>query len=209
MPDRFDQFTFIHLSMKKIVFGILMSVFIFSTSLAQDVSAIEVSFNKLDRDDAFIITPSIRSDFNNHSWSIGPTMLLSFGDQLEQRESLKLTGLAIGYENFLHGQSAKWNMFHSFEFIAQRIKDVQDSRFFDTSSSSFVDNEIVQVDNSIFLSASAGVLWNFSERFSLSQSIGIGANVIFRDTKSDFDQFNDTFLNQQWSLKMGLRYRID
>ncbi|WP_421765088.1 hypothetical protein [Ekhidna sp.] len=195
--------------MKKIVIGILLCVFIASNSIAQGLSSIGMSFNKLDKEDALIISPSVKSNFKNHTWSVGPTLLFSFGDQLEERESLKLTGISIGYENFPNGRNSKWNLFHSFDFIAQRIKDEQASQFFDTGSNSFVDNEIVQVDNNILLSANAGVLWNLGEKLSLSQTIGIGANIIFRDTKSDFDQFNDTFLNQQWSLQTGLRYKIN
>lgn len=194
--------------MNKIVSGILCLI-ISGFAFTQEISSIDLSFNKLDKEDAFIISPSARFDFNNHGWSIGPALLLSFGDHIEERESLKLTGIAIGYENFLHGKSEKWNMFHSFDLIAQRIKDVQNSQIFDTNSGNFVANEIEQIDNNIFISASAGILLNLSDKISLTQTIGIGANAIFRNTTSDFDDFSDTFINQQWSLKTGIRYNLN
>ncbi len=194
--------------MNKNVFALLC--LILSTSVfSQGLSSADLSFNKLDKEDAFIVSPAVRFDYNNHGWSIGPALLFSFGDQIEERESVKLTGITIGYENFLHGKSAKWNMFHSFDFIAQRIKDVQDSQIFDTNSGVFVPNNIEQVDNNIFISASAGVLWNLNDKLSLTQTIGIGANAIFRNTTSDFDDFSDTFINQQWSLKTGIRYNLN
>lgn len=194
--------------MKKIV---ALTVFCFGLLIhlnAQFIDTYELSFNKLDKEDAFIISPSARFNFNNHGWSIGPALLYSFGDQIEERAPLKLTGIALGYENYLHGKDGKWNMFHSFDFIAQRIKDVQNSQVFDVNTNSFVDNKIEQVDNNVFLSASAGVLLNLNDKLSISQTIGIGANAIFRSTKSDFENFNDVFLNQQWSLKTGIRYSI-
>lgn len=195
--------------MNKIFIGTCLFLFITGYVSAQEISSIDLSFNKLDKEDAFIISPSARFDFNNHGWSIGPALLYSFGDQIEEREALKLTGIVLGYENFLHGKTEKWNMFHSFDFVAQRIKDVQNSQIFDTSRNSFVSNEIEQIDKNIFLSASAGVLWNLNEKLSITQSIGIGANTIFRNTTSDFDQFSDIFLNQQWSLKTGIRYNLN
>ncbi|MEO9870791.1 MAG: hypothetical protein ABJO91_08380 [Ekhidna sp.] len=194
--------------MKKMVVGVFMLFAMVSYVFSQEISSIDVSFNKLDKEDAFIISPSVRFDFDNHAWSIGPALLFSFGDQIEERDALKLTGIAVGYENFPHGKSAKWNMFHSFDFISQRIKDVQNSQIFDTNSNSFVSNEIEQIDNNVFLSASAGVLLNLSDKLSITQTIGIGANAIFRDTKSDFDEFSDVFVNQQWSLKTGIRYNL-
>ncbi|MEO9485601.1 MAG: hypothetical protein ABJG47_19230 [Ekhidna sp.] len=194
--------------MKKIVLAVLASFSIIGYASSQEISSIDLSFNKLDKEDALIISTAVRFDFNNHGWSIGPAFLYSFGDQIEEREALKLTGFALSYENFLHGKTAKWNMFHSFDFVAQRIKDVQDSQIFDTNSNSFVPNKIEQIDKNILLGASAGVLWNLNEKLSISQTIGIGANVIFRNTTSDFDQFDDLFLNQQWSLKTGIRYNL-
>ncbi|WP_462250350.1 hypothetical protein [Ekhidna sp.] len=194
--------------MYKIFFSVIFLSFA-GYSFAQNVSSVDVTFNKLDRDDAFIISPTARFDFNNHSWSIGPALLFSFGDQIEERDAFKLTGLTIGYENYLHGRDTKWNMFHSFDFIFQRIKDVQNSQVFDTNSGSFIPNTIEQVDNSIYIGGGAGMLLNLGSKFSITQTIGIGANVIFRDTQSDIDAFKDTFFKQQWSLKTGVRYRIN
>lgn len=176
---------------------------------AQEIAAYEISFNKLDKEDAFIISPSLRFDFNDHGWSVGPALLYSFGDQIAERTPLKLTGLAFGYENYIHGRQAKWNMFHSFDFIVQRIKDVQNSQVFDVNSNSFIVNEIEQIDNNMFLSASAGILLKLNSKLNITQTIGIGANAIFRNTTSSFEEFSDVFLNQQWSLKTGIRYRIN
>lgn len=195
--------------MKKFLSGTFLFLGLVGAVLSQDLSSIEMSFNKLDKEDAFIISPSARFDFNNHAWSIGPALLYSFGDQIEERDAFKFTGIALGYENFPHGKEGKWNMFHSFDFIAQRIKDVQNSQIFDTNSNSFVPNEIEQIDNNLFLSASAGVLWNLNDKWSITQTIGIGANAVFRKTTSDFDQFDDVFLNQQWSLRTGIRYNLN
>lgn len=192
--------------MKKIIAAISLYLGVLGFISAQKISSAEISFNKLDREDAFIVSPALRFDFNNHGWSVGPALLLSFGDQIEERETLKITGLAIGYEHFPHGRESTWNMFHTFDFVAQRIKDVQNSQIFDTSSGTFVSNTIEQIDNNLFLSGNAGVLWKLNERLSLTQTIGIGANVVFRNTTSDFDNFNDVFLSQQWSLKTGIRY---
>ena len=92
--------------------------------------------------------------------------------------------------------------------MVQRIKDVQNSQIFDIDINSFVPNTIEQIDNNLLLSGNAGVLLNLNDKLSLTQTIGIGANVIFRNTESDFDSFKDTFISQQWSLKTGIRYRL-
>ncbi len=196
------------LSMRKITFLIILGFVACGPLFSQNISSLELSFNKLDKEDAFIISPGARFDIKNHSWSFGPALLYSFGDQIEERNALKLTGIALNYENYLHGKTAKWNMFHSFDFVYQRIKDVQNSQFFDPGVNSLVNNRIEQIDNNLLISGSAGVLFILNDSFSISQTIGIGANVIFRNTTSDLDNFNDVFLNQQWSLKTGIRYNL-
>lgn len=194
--------------MNKPLLCILLCFCFINLSFAQKVNSVDLSFIKLDKEDAFIISPSTRFNFNNHSWSVGPALLYSFGDQIEERDGIKLTGIAIGYENYLHGREAKWNMYHSFDFVVQRIKDVQNSQFFDSGVNAFVVNRIEQIDKNLFLGTGAGVLWNLSNKLSITQSIGIGVNAIFRNTTSDFDDFDDVFLNQQWSLKTGIRYSL-
>ncbi|GAB4243040.1 MAG: hypothetical protein Tsb0034_20730 [Ekhidna sp.] len=163
---------------------------------------------KLDQEDEFIISPVIGLDKNNHTWYAGPALLFSFGDQVEEREKLKFTGITLGYEHFLHGKNGKWNLFHSFDLVAQRVKDTQRSQYFDPNAGSFVSNNIEQIDQRIFLSANAGILLNLSDRIGITQSIGIGASAVFRKTESDFDSFTDNFFNQRWLLKTGLRYQI-
>lgn len=186
------------------ILGIILCQMIYS----QSVSSIAVDFTKLDRVDEFIAAPNIKWDVKKHSWSIGPTVLVSFGDQIEERESLKLTGLQVGFENFIHGKSNKWNLFHSFKFYAQRIKDEQNSQFFDLSSSTFQSNKIEQVENSLLLTGNVGVLWNFSEKVAATSTLGAGVNTVFRNTQSELDDFDDLFIRQVWVFKIGLRYNI-
>ena len=172
--------------LKKLLFGIAIVGALYCQS--QGISGSAISFLKLDQEDEFIISPAIKLERNNHTWDFGPSLLFSFGDQVEERQALKLTGLAVSYAHFLHGKEAQWNLFHSFDFVAQRIKDTQDSQYFDSESNAFVPNEIKQIDK--------------------SQSIGIGANIVFRDTESSIDSFSDTFFRQKWLLKTCFNYRI-
>jgi len=187
---------------------ILLALLIPTTLFGQQISSGNLSFTNLSEDDELIISPAVSFDYNNHSWTIGPALLYSFGDQLEDRDPLKLTGIKVGYENFLHGKEAKWNLFHSFDFIAQRVKDTQDSQFFDIASNTFVSNDIEQIDNRFYLGANLGVLLKLGDRLSLDKSIGIGLNAVLRDTESNIEQFNDTFISQRWLLKLGLRYEL-
>ncbi len=175
---------------------------------SQGLSSAGLNFIKLDQEDEFIVSPHAKWEKNNHAWSIGPSILYSFGDQLEEREKLKFTGVAASYEHYLHGSEEKWNLFHSFDFVIQRIKDTQESQYFEPESNTLVPNKIEQIDNSLFLSANAGVLLNLSQKLALTQSIGIGAHAVFRKTESTIDSFNDTFLDQKWLLKTGLNYKI-
>lgn len=197
----------IDLSMKREIIA-FVCLFMALASLGQVLSGMELSFNKLDQDDSFIISSSMRFDYNNHTWSVGPALLYSFGDQVEEREKIKLTGLALGYEHYIHGKEKKWNLFHSFDFVAQRIKDVQASQYFDLNTNSFIPNEIEQIDKTLLLSANMGVLWRLNDQLSLSQTIGIGASAVFRKTESNIDSFDDIFFNQRWSLKTAIRYSL-
>ncbi|WP_425391065.1 hypothetical protein [Ekhidna sp.] len=192
--------------LKKLLFGIAIVGALYCQS--QGISGSAISFLKLDQEDEFIISPAVKLERNNHTWDFGPSLLFSFGDQVEERQALKLTGLVVSYAHFLHGKEAKWNLFHSFDFVAQRIKDTQDSQYFDSESNAFVPNEIKQIDKSLFLSANAGILLNLTDKLGLSQSIGIGANIVFRDTESSIDSFSDTFFRQKWLLKTSFNYRI-
>ena len=174
--------------LKKLLSGIALVGALYCQS--QGISGSAISFLKLDQEDEFIISPAVKLERNNHAWGLGPSLLFSFGDQVEERQALKLTGLVVSYAHFLHGNEAKWNLFHSFDFVAQRIKDTQDSQYFDSESNAFVPNEIKQIDKSLFLSANAGILLNLTDKLGLSQSIGIGANIVFRDTESSIDPFS-------------------
>ena len=195
--------------MYKFISLIFLQVFFLTKLVGQDFSSVDLDFIIPDQEDVIVLSPSAHFSFNNHEWSIGPTMLLSFGDQLEDRDGFKLTGLNIGYENYLHGKGDKWTLFHSMNLIIQRVKDEQNSQFFDVNANSFVPNTITQVDQSLILSANLGVMWNIGSKLSLKQSIGLGGSVIFRDTESNFDAFTDTFFSQRWLAKTGISYRLD
>lgn len=188
----------------------LLFVFLVVLDLAngQELMTLGIGINKLDREDAFVISPEASFDFKNHAWRIGPALLISFGDQVEGRESVKISGLALGYDHFIHGKTEKWNMFHSFDFLVQRIKDELQSQYFDTNRQNFLENDIEQVDLSFFLSANAGVLLNLSDKLALTQTIGVGVNAVSRNTKSDLESFDDLFIDQLWSLRTSIRYRL-
>ncbi len=195
--------------MHKLILLIFLQVFFMTKLVGQDFSSFDLDFIIPDQEDVMILSPSAHFTFNNHEWSVGPTMLMSFGDKLDDREGFKFTGLNFGYENYLHGKEDKWSLFHSMNLIVQRIKDEQNSQFFDTNTSSFVPNVITQIDKSLILSTNLGVLLNLGSKLSLKQSIGIGGSAIFRDTTSDFDTFTDTFFSQRWIVKTGISYHLD
>ncbi len=178
-------------------------------AIAQTVSSVELQIALPNSYDGAVISPSAQFDFNNHTWSIGPTILLSYGDNIEQREGVKLSGLYIGYANYLHGRSEKFNLFHSFDLILQRINDEQDSRYFNTASNNFEEFELVQTDNIVQLFANFGVLIKLSNKLKLIQTLGVGLNTTFRSTTSPFNDFNDTFIAQDWLLKTGLSYKLN
>jgi hypothetical protein len=175
---------------------------------AQSISTLKMQFALPDSYEGVIISPSVAFEFNKHAWSIGPAFLLSYGDQIEDRESFKLTGLHIGYENYIHGKDEKFSLFHSFDFYLQRIKDEQQSQYFDTATNNFQAFNIEQIDKVAQLFANVGVLIKLSEKLSLSQTIGIGANATFRSTTSPYNDFTDFFFAQDWLIKTGLSYRL-
>lgn len=178
------------------------------TIKAQSISAVELQFAIPNTYDGVVMSPTVQLDFNKHAWSIGPTILLSYGDNIEQRESVKLSGLYLGYTNYLYGRSEKFNLFHSFDLILQRVKDEQDSRYFSPVSNNFEEFSLEQTDNIVQLFANFGVLIKLSDKFSLSQTLGIGLNSTFRSTSSPFNDFSDTFIAQDWLLKTGFTYRL-
>ncbi len=205
----YDSLHYLHLSMNYkwllAVLGIILSLLTYS----QSISSVAIDFNKMNENDELIAAPNIKFDVKNHSWSLGPTILISYGDQIEEREALKLTGFQIGYEHFIHGKTSKWNLFHSFDFFAQRIKDTQNSQFFDLASNSFKLNKIDQIENSLLLTGNVGVLWNICDKMAATSMMGIGINTIFRNTQSDLDEFEDVFIEQVWMLKLGVRYYLN
>lgn len=174
----------------------------------QSLSEVKLSNYKVNEIDEVIISPNASFAFNKHQWSVGPTLLYSFGDQVEERRGLKLSGIALGYENFMHDRESKLTLYYSVDLLFQRIKDEQNSQYFDIGSNSFVPNKIEQVANRIFLSSNFGVLLNLSDKLSLDQSIGMGLSSEFRKTTSTIEEFSDTFLNQRWLLKIGIRYKL-
>lgn len=190
--------------------GLSIICILFATVLvnAQSISTFKTQFALPDSYDGVILSPAVELEFNKHAWSIGPAFLLSFGDQIEEREGFKLSGLYIGYDNYIHGKEEKFSLFHSFDFYLQRIKDEQASQYFDTATNSFQAFNIEQVDKVVQLFANFGVLIKLSEKLSLSQTIGLGANATFRSTTSPFNDFADSFFAKDWQIKTGLSYRL-
>ncbi len=179
------------------------------TPSAQSLSSLGLSFALPESYDGVVIAPTSQFDSNNHTWSVGPTILLSYGDQIEQRESTKLTGLYLGYTNFPQGREQKISMFYGFDLWAQQVKDEQDSRYFNTSTSAFEDITIEQKDAILQLFINLGLMIKLSDKISINQVIGTGLNATSRSTTSPFDDFNDAFYSQDWMLKTGFAYRLN
>ena len=190
------------------ILTIVVLCFAAGTMKAQSISGVSLSFAIPDSYDGMILSPNAKLDANNHTWSVGPTVLFSFGDQIEQRDNTKLTGLYLGYANHPQGRDEKISMFYGFDLWAQRIRDEQDSRFFDTSSNTFQDITIEQKDNVLQFFVNAGLRVNLSSQFSVNQSIGTGLNATFRSTSSPFTDFTDAFYNQDWQLKTSLTFYL-
>ncbi len=182
---------------------------VISTVQAQQISGTSLSFAIPDSYDGMILSPNIQLDANNHTWSVGPTVLFSFGDQIEQRDNTKLTGLYLGYTNYPQGRDQKFSMFYGFDLWSQRVKDEQNSRFFNTSTNAFENIQIDQTDNIFQFFVNAGVLFKLSDQFSINQTIGTGLNATFRSTASPFNDFNDAFFNQDWLLKTSLTFHLN
>ena len=187
---------------------LIVLCFFMSQSFAQKLSSIELSFAFPDSYDGVILSPSVQLDSKNHVWSVGPTLLVSYGDQIVQRESTKLTGVSIGYLNYLQGREDKFNLFFLSELWYQRIKDVQDSRFFDPGTSSFQSFEIEQVDNTLQFFLGFGLDFAVSDKISLKQSIGTGINYTSRAVTSPFSDFSDPLFYRDWMIETGILFRL-
>ncbi|MEP1097445.1 MAG: hypothetical protein ABJG78_20170 [Cyclobacteriaceae bacterium] len=181
------------------------------TTLAytQSLSSLSLEFAIPDSYDGLILSPSVQFDANNHTWSVGPTVLFSFGDQIEQRDGTKLTGLYLGYTNYPQGGEGKVNMFYGFDLWAQRVKDEQNSQFFNNATNSFEDITIEQKDNIMQLFINLGLAINLTDRIAIKQVIGAGLNATSRTTTSPFDDFDDAFYSQDWLLKTSLTFRLN
>jgi hypothetical protein len=193
---------------KGFAFSIICLLFATGVVNAQSISTFKTQFALPDSYEGVIISPSVEFEFNKHAWSIGPAFLLSYGDQIEDRDGFKLSGFYIGYDNYIHGKEEKFSLFHSFDFYLQHIKDEQASQYFDNSTNSFQAFNIEQVDKVVQLFANFGVLIKISEKLSLSQIVGLGANATFRSTTSPFNNFSDSFFAKDWLIKTGLSYRL-
>lgn len=190
--------------------GLSLIGLLFTTGFvgAQSISTVKTQFALPDSYEGVIMSPAVEFEFNKHAWSIGPAFLLSYGDQIEDRDGFKLSGLYIGYDNYIHGKEEKFSLFHSFDFYLQRIKDEQASQYFDTATNSFQAFNIQQTDKVVQLFANLGVLIKLSEKLSLSQTVGLGANATFRSTTSPFKDFSDSFFAKNWLIKTGISYRL-
>lgn len=187
----------------------ILFLMIGEVTIAQSISSASLEFAFPNSYDGLIFSPSVQSNANNHSWSIGPTILFSYGDQIEQRDGTKLTGLYLGYTNFPQGRDQKLNLFYGFDLWAQRVKDEQNSQFFNTSSNSFEDITIEQKDTILQFFVNLGASWQFADRFALNQVIGTGLNATSRSTTSPFSDFDDSFYNQDWLLKTSITFRLN
>ena len=191
------------------VLGSLLFLILTTVAHAQSVSSLSLEFAIPDSYDGLILSPSAQFDANDHTWSIGPTVLFSFGDQIEQRDGTKLTGLYLGYSNYPQGRDGKVNMFYGFDLWAQRVKDEQNSQFFNIATNSFEDISIEQKDNVFQFFINLGIAINFTDRLAIKQAIGAGLNSTFRSTTSPFDDFDDAFFSQDWLLKTSLTFRLN
>ncbi len=188
--------------------GLILTVLMVSVS-AQSLSNLSLELGIPNSYDAFVVAPTAQFESNKHVWSIGPTVLLSYGDQVEQRESMKLSGLYLGYTNFPQGSDQMVSLFYEFNLWLQRIKVEQDSRYFNTQSGSFDDFTIEQIDNTIQFFASLGIQFQLSDKIAVRQTIGTGINSTFRSATSPFTDFSDPFVKQDWLLKTSFVYRLN
>lgn len=192
--------------------GILASLIFFSFTIifvnGQNNLDFKTQVSLPDSYDGLILSPAASLEFKKHSWSIGPTFLISYGDQIAERETIKVSGLYIGYDNYLHGKDEKLNFFFAVDLYLQRIKDIQASQYFDTQSNSFQAFEIEQMDNIVQLFVNYGISLKLTEKLHLSQSIGVGVNNTLRSTSSPFNDFSDSFFSKDWLLKTGINYRF-
>ncbi|MEQ9404044.1 MAG: hypothetical protein RIM99_10685 [Cyclobacteriaceae bacterium] len=196
---------FIH----KSLFLLLAILFLPTTTQAQTLSGISIDFGLPDSYDAFVLSPAAHIKSNNHVWSIGPALLFSYGDQIEQRESPKLTGLTLGYTNYLIETEEKVSLFFALDLWLQRVSDVQESRYFDTGTNSFESFTIKQTDNTAQLFVGFGAMVKLSDQVSIKQTISTGVNFTSRSATSPFNNFTDPLISQDWLLKTGLFYRLN
>ena len=195
--------------MKKFFLLVTFLIILFGLTQAQSLSGIDLDFTFPDTYNGLILSPSAQFESNKHVWSVGPTILVSYGDQIEQRETMKFSGLYLGYKNFLQGREEKFSVFFALNLWLQRIKDKQRSQFFNTGTSSFESFTIEQTDTIVQFSPSLGVECKISDRFRISQQIGTGFNLTFRKATSPFSDFSDPIINQEWILKTGIGFSLN
>ena len=121
---------------------------------------------------------------------------------------MKITGLYLAYTNYLHGKEQAVNLFFSFNLFLQRIKDKQNSQYFNTSSNSFEPFILEQTDKTIQFFANLGAMIKLSDKLSVNQIVGSGFNTTFRAATSPFSDFSDPFIKQDWLIKTSLSYRL-
>ncbi len=195
----------------KAYFTLLLIVFcaIPGVVKAQSLSGMGLSFAFPETYEGIVVSPNIQFDKKNRTGSFGPILLISYGDQIEQRENVKFTGFYFSSISYPQGREQNVAMFYGLDLWLQRVKDEQDSRYFNTASSTFESITTEQRDNIIQTFLNLGLRIKVSEKLAVSQAIGTGLSVTYRATTSPFDDFKDSFFNQDWMLKTGIILRLN
>ncbi|MDN5203655.1 hypothetical protein QQ008_19860 [Fulvivirgaceae bacterium BMA10] len=157
-----------------------------------------------DATNGLILNPGYMFERTKSNITVGPTLLVPIGDNLDGRDGLKLSGIQGSYQLFPFKNENKLQLYFQGDLILQRIKDEVDANFFNVETGSFEPFTFERTDNVIQVYFGYGLKLDLGEKMFLLQSIGLGSSINKRKTNLGFADFSDNFIDFDWLVKVGI-----
>ena len=167
----------------------------------------------------FISTPQYSVKIKNHSFSIGPTLLLFTRNCVSDDQLPKLNGFQASYYLYPLLKSKNIN-FHLYnDLILQRTNDKWTSTIWDNSQQIYVPYKYQNTEFALFNHFGYGIDVLMGNRVSLNQSVGLGLYYSSTSGKAISENAPDIpFENKNangyssfgfsWQIQIGLKYKL-
>jgi hypothetical protein len=167
----------------------------------------------------FISAPQYVVKIKNHSFSVGPTILMFTRNCVSDHQLPKLNGLQASYNLYplLDNKNINFHIFN--DLIVQRTNDKWTSTIWDNTQLLYIPYKYQNTEFAIFNHFGYGIDVLFGNRFSLNQSVGLGLYYSSTSGKAisenapniPFENKNAngySSLGFSWQIQFGLEYKL-